>query len=114
VADAIVLALSDFWGIALTKTTIGSYILPDIQSAPVPRIWGLPVAVSQSLAAGSFLVGAFRQGAGLWDRADATIEISREHQDFFIKNMVAILCEERLALTVYRNTAFVHGSFVAS
>ncbi len=35
--------------------------------------------------------------AAIWDRWDATVEVSREHQDFFIKNMVAILCEEKLA-----------------
>ncbi|MGE5113125.1 MAG: phage major capsid protein [Acidobacteriaceae bacterium] len=41
----------------------------------------------------------------------ATVEVSREHRDFFTKNLVAILCESRLALTVYRPTAFVYGGF---
>jgi hypothetical protein len=42
---------------------------------------------------------------------DATVEISREHSDFFVRNLAAVLCESRLALTVYRPTAFVTGGF---
>jgi HK97 family phage major capsid protein len=110
-ADGICLPLSAAWNVFTTKTTIGSYILPDVQTAPTPRIWGLPIVVSFNLAPDQFLVGAFKQGAALWDRTDATIEISREHSDFFIKNLVAILCEERLALTVFRGNAFVKGHF---
>jgi HK97 family phage major capsid protein len=60
---------------------------------------------------GNLLVGAFRMAAAIWDRDDATVEISREHADFFIRNMIAILCEERLALTVFRPEALVYGSF---
>ena len=57
------------------------------------------------------MVGAFNVGAQIWDREDATVEVSREHASFFIQNMVAVLCEERLALSVYRPSAFVYGGF---
>jgi HK97 family phage major capsid protein len=57
-----------------------------------------------------FIVGAFRLGASVWDRQDATIEISREHANFFTQNLIAILCEERTALTVFRPLAFVSGN----
>lgn len=111
-ADGILLSLSDAWSIFTTKSTIGTYVLGDsVQNSPVPILWGLRIAVSQNLASGDFLVGAFKLGAAIWDRMDATIEVSREHSDFFIKNLVAILCEERLALTVFRPSAFVKGSF---
>ncbi|MBZ4288400.1 phage major capsid protein, partial [Mycobacterium tuberculosis] len=47
----------------------------------------------------------------VWDRMDATIEISNQDRDNFVKNMLTILCEERLALAVKRPEAFVYGSF---
>jgi hypothetical protein len=41
----------------------------------------------------------------------STVEVSRDYSDFFVKNMMAILCEERLALVVYRPEALVQGAF---
>jgi HK97 family phage major capsid protein len=61
------------------------------------------------MARGQFLAGAFKLGAAIWDRDSATVEISREHDDFFTKNLVAILVEERIGLTVFRSDAFVYG-----
>jgi HK97 family phage major capsid protein len=113
-ADAAVVSLHDFWGIVTTKNIFGGYILPDFQSTPNPRVWGLPLVVSQVIPVGTFLVGAFQLGAAIWDRQDATIELSREHASFFTQNLVAILCEERVALTVFRSTAFVSGTFRGS
>jgi HK97 family phage major capsid protein len=63
------------------------------------------------MAESQFLVGAFAMAAMIWDRNNATVEISREHSDFFVRNMAAILVEERLALTVFRSDALVFGGF---
>src|SRR5947209_10820774 len=41
------------------------------------------------------------------DRLDTIVEISTEHQDYFVKNMIAIRAEKRLALVVKRPAAFV-------
>jgi HK97 family phage major capsid protein len=57
------------------------------------------------------LVGAFKLAATLFDREEAQILVSTENQDNFIRNMVTILCEERLGLAVTRPAAFVYGSF---
>jgi HK97 family phage major capsid protein len=69
----------------------------------------LPVAESLAMAAGDFMTGAFRYAAQIFDREDATVLISTEDRDNFVKNMLTILCEERLALAVYRPQALIKG-----
>jgi HK97 family phage major capsid protein len=63
---------------------------------------------------GDFLVGNWSLAAQLWDRQQSTIRVSESHADLFVKNGVAVLAEERVALTVYRPQAFVKGSFGAA
>jgi HK97 family phage major capsid protein len=115
--DAVVLHPTDWKKIDLIKTTgtasSGEYIIGDPRTASPRVLWGLPVVVTKSMPVGHFMTGAFRQAAILWDRQQATLEISREHADFFIKNMAAILCEERLALTVVAPNALRYGAFAA-
>jgi len=113
-ADGIVLNPTDWHLIELLKVNAGTddrYVWADPQSRNVPRIWGLPVVETQSQTAGEFLVANFSMSCQLFDRWDATIEVAREHSDYFVKNMVAILCEERIALVVYRPLALIEGSF---
>lgn len=71
-----------------------------------PRtLWGLPVVESEAISAGTALVGDFSK-AVLWDREQASITMTDSHADFFIRNLIAILAEERLAFAVTRPTAF--------
>ena len=113
--DGIIMNPKDFWRVMLTKTTgsssSGQYIFADPHQATQPSLWGKPVVITQAMAEGQFMVGAFRMAAAIWDRADATVEISREHSDFFVKNLCALLCEERLTLTVYRPEAILYAGF---
>ena len=86
------------------------------------RKWGVPgvtksvdqkrlaVVETTAVSAGEFLVGA-GFGAQIFDREDAAVEVSTDHEDYFVKNKVAIRAEERLALTVTRPESFVHGYF---
>jgi HK97 family phage major capsid protein len=69
-------------------------------------LWGLPVDVTPSIAAGVGLTGAFASQAQVFSSGGLRVEASNSHQDFFIKNLVAIRAEERLALCVYRPGAF--------
>lgn len=109
--DAVVLHPTDWEDIELQKNTQGSYIWANPRGLLGPTLWGLPVVESTSLAAGEFLVGAFRIAAQIWDRDDVQIDVSTEDRDNFIKNMVTIRVEERLALTVYRPESFIFGDF---
>jgi HK97 family phage major capsid protein len=56
------------------------------------------------------LVGAFSLGAQIFDREDANVVISTENQDDFIKNMITVRAEQRLALAVYRPEAFIKNT----
>lgn len=108
--QGLVLHPADWAAIELTKADNGEYVLANPFNQTVPRLWGLPVVASQSLAKGEFLVGAFATAAQLWDREDANIMISLDDRDNFVKNMVTVLCEERVALTVYRPESFVKNA----
>ncbi|QLF83817.1 major capsid protein [Gordonia phage Moosehead] len=75
-------------------------------------LWGIPVVESESQAAGTGLLGDFTK-AVIWDREQTTITMTDSHADFFIRNMIAILAEERLAFGVTRPTAFVSVDLTA-
>lgn len=71
-----------------------------------PRVWGLPVVENEGMTQGRALVGDLRTVV-LWDREQASIQVTDSHSDFFIRNMVAILAEIRAALGVLRPAAIV-------
>lgn len=75
-------------------------------SGGIPTLHGLPVVESEAQPVGEGLVGDFRK-AVIWDREQASITATDSHADFFIRNLVAILGEERLAFGVTRPPAFV-------
>ena len=74
-------------------------------------MWGLPVVATKTQALGTFTVGGFDLASQVWDCMDATVEVSNQDRDNFVKNMLTILCEERLALSHYRPTAIIKGTF---
>lgn len=110
-ADTIVLNPADWEAIELLKATDNQYVWSNPVAMAGPQIWGKRVIPTNSITAGTFLVGAFSMGAQVWDRMDAAVQISYDDGDNFRKNMATLLAEERLALTVYRPAAFISGSF---
>jgi HK97 family phage major capsid protein len=104
----------DWAEIEMLKVNSGTddrYLVGDPRNRLNAVLWSLPVVATNSMAQGSFLLGAFDMGAMIHDRWDMSVEVAREHSDYFTKNMVAILCEERLALTVSRTESLITGSF---
>lgn len=112
-ADAVVLNPEDWAAMELLKDADGRYLHAAVTSGAVPRLWGMRVVESDSLDPGEFLVGAFGLAAQIWDREQANVQVSTEDRDNFVRNMCTVRAEERIALTVYRPKAFVHGSFAA-
>lgn len=112
-ATGYVLNPADWGGIELLKDTTGRYIIGNPQGTLSPTLWGKPVVTTPAMAAGDFLTGAFKLGAQVFDRWDARVEVGYVDDDF-IRNLVTVLAEERLALAVYRPEAFITGELPAA
>jgi HK97 family phage major capsid protein len=107
----IVMHPTDWARIELTKDGDGNYIVGNPRSQLSPSLWSVPVVATQAMTVDKFLTGAFKLGAQIFDREDAAVMISDEDGDNFVKNMVTVLAEERLALAIYRPEAFIYGDF---
>jgi len=108
----IVLHPNDWEDIELTKDTNGQYLVAvSVAMGGEPRVWRMPVVDTPAMTEGTALVGAFGTGAQLYDREQASIRISEQHSDFFVRNAIVVLAEQRLALAVKRPEAFVKVSF---
>lgn len=115
IPSAFILNPIDWAEIELLKVNAGTddrYIYGDPGSRLGPNIWGLPVVVTNTMTAGTFLVMDGAQVGMLWDREDANVAMSEHHDTNFAKNMVTIRMEERLALAVERSSAIVGGSLL--
>jgi HK97 family phage major capsid protein len=111
----VILNTNDWWAIALTKDSLGRYILGDPQSLTTPRIFGLDVVSTTSIPQGTFLVGSGSPvAAEIRDRQEMQVEISTEHSDYFVRNLIAVRAEKRLALVTKRPNSFVTGSLSTS
>lgn len=109
-ATGIVLNPEDWETIQLLKGSDSHYIWASVPDGNAQRVWALPVRDSTRLSVGEWLVGDFRRGAQLFDREQSNITVANQNEDDFIKNMVTILAEERLALTIYDRLAFVKNA----
>jgi len=110
-ADTVVLNPADWEQIELLKATDNQYIMANPVMMVGPTIWGKRVVATNSITAGTFIVGAFGLGGQIFDRMDAAVQISYEDGDNFKKNMATVLAEERLAFAIFRPAAFISGSF---
>ena len=114
--DGIVLNPVDLMKIETIKDETGGankgrYIIGDPRGGTAATLlWGLPVVESDSIAAGTALIGAFGTAAELIDRMAAMIELSYENGSNFTNNIVTVLSEERLGLAVFRPGAFIYAS----
>lgn len=109
-ATGIVINPIDWARVRLIKDGMGRYLIGDPQNEPVRRLWEMPVAVSMAITAGTFLIGAFRNAAEMFERLAVEVLISTENTDDFEKNMITVRVEERVAMAVYRPQGFVTGS----
>jgi len=75
-------------------------------SGPTDQIWNKPIVVTTAIGAGTAFLGAFSSAAQVFRRSGIGIEASNSHSNYFELNLIKIRAEQRLALAVYRPSAF--------
>lgn len=106
-ADAFVFNPTDWQPIALSKDANDRYYgSGPFASVIGDTLWGRRVVKSNVQTAGTVLVGAFGSAAFLARNGGLVVRTSDSHSDYFKKNKVAVLIEERLALGVPAPLAF--------
>ena len=113
--SGVVLHPNDWEDIELTKDGNGAYVVAvSVAMGGEQKLWRIPVVDTPAMTEGTALIGAFGTGAQIYDRESASIRISEQHADFFVRNAIVILAEQRLALAVKRPESFVKVSFNAA
>jgi len=103
---------NDMEDIELTKDAEERHLMVmSVSLGAEARLWRLPMVSTPAITEGFALVGSFGIGATLYDRMEGSIRVAEQHSDFFIRNAVAVLAEERLALAVKRPESFVEVEF---
>ena len=72
----------------------------------IPNIWGIPVCVSAAVTSGTVVVGAFKTCGSVVANGGVAVEAVNTNEDDFVKNLMTIRAEERLALAVRRPAGF--------
>lgn len=115
-ADAIIINPTDYANIRLRKDSAGQYYgggfmyqgYGNGEVVQQPSIWGVPTVITSAVSAGTAFVGAFKAGGSVVRKGSGVVvDIANQNEDDFIKNLITILIEERLALAVRRPSAFV-------
>lgn len=106
-----VLSLEDWEAIELLKDNEDRYIWVQVQEGGTPRLWRTPVIDTDAMPEGKYLAGDFRNAATLYDREEYTVRIFDQHEDYALRNLLLLLAEGRIMLTVEKVKAFVKGNF---
>jgi hypothetical protein len=90
VANAVIMNPLDF-------AALDVRVMEETVTGPIPttRVWGLPVLVSADVVQGESWVGDFSTGVTVFARNAMGVFMSDSHADYFVKNLLVILAEQR-------------------
>lgn len=106
-ADAIALNPADWYTLRVGKDADTRYYGGGyFGGQDIPNLWGIPVCVSSAITAGTIVVGAFKTCGSVVANGGVSVEAVNTNEDDFVKNLMTIRAEERLALAVRRPAGF--------
>ena len=110
----VVLHPFDWEDLELEQNLQGSYVISmSVALGAEKRLWRMDVVDTPAIHQRQFLVGAFGQGAKVYDREQVGVTVSTENRDNYERNVVTLRAEERIAMEVPRPESFVEGTFTA-
>ena len=106
-ADAIVVNPADWYTLRIGKDGEDRYYGGGyFGDQAIPNLWGIPVCVSTAVSAGTYIIGAFKTCGSVVSKGGISVEATNSNEDDFVKNLMTIRAEERLALAVRRPAGF--------
>ena len=106
-ADAIMINPADWYSLRVAKDGEDRYYGGGFFGAQnIPNLWGIPVCVTPAITAGKIMVGAFKTCGSVVQNGGVGVEATNTNEDDFVKNLMTIRAEERLALAVRRPAGF--------
>lgn len=107
-ADAVVLNPTTWYTLRVAKASgTGEYFGGGFFGPQsIPSLWGIPVCVTTAVTASQIIVGAFKTCGSVVTHGGVSVEAVNTNEDDFVKNLMTIRAEERLALAVRRPAGF--------
>ncbi|NNM94915.1 MAG: phage major capsid protein [Bacteroidia bacterium] len=102
---------ADYNTMVTSRDSYGRYQFPNFLFGQPALVNEAQVIANTAVNQGDFFAGDFNLGATLAYRDEINVTFSNQHVDNFVKGFITVLVEERVALVVYRPTAFVYGTF---
>lgn len=111
-ANGYLLHPNDWEDLDLLQDNEARYFFGGPSQLGTPRLWGLPVVESEAVTEGYGVCADFRLAIA-WMRENPMVSISDSHSDFFIRRLIAMLFEMRMAFALIRPAAFVKMDLTA-
>lgn len=102
--NLIVLHSNDYQEIVLQRTSDGVYLLGNPADAPMQRLWGINIALSEALTEGTGMV-LDTDYLRVKLRRDVTLASTDSHGELFLQNVLAIRAHMRAGLQILRDEA---------
>jgi len=97
---------TDWQNIRLLRTADGIYIWGSPADSGPERMWGLPIAITDVLTAGTALVGDYATHCALYYKRGIDVQVTNAHASYFINGLQAIRADVRCVMVVFRPAGF--------